>query len=724
VIKSLFLANFALLLALSNSFGADDNTSMPPTPQKPVTDEYHGIRVTDPYRWLENGRDPAVRQWTEAQNRVTRSYLDPLPYLKPLQKRFMDLASATSGDYLGLQFRGGRFFALRYQPPKEQLYLITFHSPEEPAPEQVVVDPNQINAEGKTAIDFFVPSLDGRLVAVSLSENGSEDGTVHVYETDTGKKLPDIIPRVQYPTGGGSVAWNAESSGFYYTRYPHAGERPREDVNFYQQIYFHKLGTPADQDTYVLGKEFPRIAETTLATTDDGRHLLATVANGDGGEYAHYLLDPSGKWIQLTHFEDQVTAVAFGPDQALYLFCQKDAPRGKILRLSLETPALSAAKLIVPQGDVAIQGISSTSNAYTPSFVVTANRLYLIDCAGGPEQIRSFDHDGGHAMAVPVPRVSSVAQIVAQNGDEILFRSQSYTTPPAWYRFDPRTGKVARTALYRTSPVDFRDIDVTREFAVSRDGTKVPLNILRPKGTQLNGRNPTLLTGYGGFGINQSPGFSAGRRVWFDQGGILVIANLRGGKEYGEDWHTGGNLTHKQNVFDDFLACARHLIERKYTSSQKLAIEGGSNGGLLMGAALTQHPELFRAVVARVGLYDMLRFEIHPNGVFNVPEYGSVKDPEQFKALYAYSPYHHVKEGTAYPGVLLLVGENDGRVDPGQSRKMTARLQAATSSGLPILLRTNFGSGHGMGSSLSDQVAQQADVEAFLFRELGVEYRD
>jgi len=282
---------------------------------------------------------------------------------------------------------------------------------------------------------------------------------------------------------------------------------------------------------------------------------------------------------------------------------------------------------------------------------------------------------------------------------------------------------VRRTALFRTSPADFGDVEVLRAFATSRDGTQVPMSIIRRKGTRLDGRNPTMLVGYGGYGFSMVPYFAAIRRVWLDQGGVYAIANLRGGGEYGEEWHLAGNLTRKQNVFDDFIACARWLIDHGYTNATRLSALGASNGGLLMGAALTQHPELFRAIVSYSGDYDMLRFELSPNGAFNVTEFGSVKDPEQFRAIHAYSPYHHVVDGTRYPAVLLSAGENDGRVDPANSRKMAARLQEATTSGLPILLWTSPSAGHGFGTALDEEIADLTDRFAFLFAELGVAYR-
>jgi prolyl oligopeptidase len=338
---------------------------------------------------------------------------------------------------------------------------------------------------------------------------------------------------------------------------------------------------------------------------------------------------------------------------------------------------------------------------------------------GGPAQLFVFDHQGIEMPPVPVDPVSSIWQIVPLGGDRILYRSGNFLTPPAWYHYDPASEESRRTAMFVTSPASFEDCQVVREFAVSRDGTRVPVNIILPKGAQLDGQNSLLLTGYGGYGISLTPNFNIRRRVWLDQGGIIAVANLRGGGEYGEAWHKAGNLTNKQNVFDDFIACARHLIERGYTCSEKLCIEGGSNGGLLMGAAFTQRPELFRAVVSHVGLYDMLRVELDPNGAFNVTEFGTVTVPQHFEALYDYSPYHRVQDGVRYPAVLLTTGEHDGRVNPMQSRKMAARLQAASGSERPVLLRTSS-AGHGLGTALDERIAEDADVFAFLYDQIGV----
>jgi prolyl oligopeptidase len=681
--------------------------------------------VTDDYRWLEKGDDPAVRAWTEAQNKATRAFLDRCPALVPLRRRLRDLLTYPSPSYSDLRVAGGTLLALKKQPPLEQPFLITLASADNAGSARVVLDPNVLDRKGKTAIDFYVPSHDGKRVAVSLSEGGSEEGTLHVYEVATGRKLKDVIPRILYPTAGGDVAWNADGSGFYYTRYPKPGERLAGDLHFYQQVYFHKLGTDPDQDAHVLGKDFPRIAEIFLDTSRDGRYLLATVQKGDGGEFEHHLRAPDRKWTQLTRYADQVSAAAFGQgdDRVLYLLSRKGAPNGRILRLPLDHPRLAEAAVAVKEGPVAIEGFRFGSNRLYSTLVPSASGLYVAYVDGGPSQLRFVRRQDGREERVPLPGVCAVRDFVLLQGDEVLIDIETYLQPPAWYAFRPGDREPRRTALYRKAPADYSGFEVVREFARSKDGTRVPLSILYRKGLQRDGSNPTLLTGYGGFGISLTPRFKAADLVWLEQGGVLAIANLRGGGEYGEAWHRAGMLTHKQNVFDDFTACARHLIARKYTRPEKLAIEGGSNGGLLMGGALTQHPELFRAVVSHVGLYDMLRFERHPNGAFNVTEYGSITDPEQFKALYAYSPYQHVKDGTAYPAVFLLTGANDGRVDPAHSRKMAARLQAATSSGRPVLLLVKFDTGHGIGDSLSDAIEEAADVYAFLFKELGMKYR-
>lgn len=705
----------------------------PETPKQRVTDTFHGTQVTDDYRWLEDWSDAGVQGWSAAQNAYARGVLDTLPGRDAIAARVTSILSATSASYFDLHMSGDTLLGLMRQPPRQQPLLVAWDAPgklDDPRADaaalaRVVVDPNALDPTGHTSIDWFHPSPDGKLLAVSLSEGGSESGDVHVFEIAAGKQVFEVVPRVNGGTAGGSLAWAPDSRGYFYTRYPRAGERPPEDMDFYMQVYFHALGTSTEGDRYEMGKDLPRVAEISLAalSSASGHNgtILASVQKGDGGEFIHFLRNARSEWAQITRYEDRIVQAAFGPDDAVYLISRKDAPRGKLLRLPLATPSLDKAVTIIPEGsDTLISEFEGADN-----LLITDSLVYANYQLGGPSEFRVFGHTG---EARPTPKqleVGAVGGFASLRGDTIYFSNTSYTEPAAWYRFDPATGKVARTALSSSSPVSFEGYETVREVATSKDGTKVPVNIIRKRGTKLDGTNPCLVNGYGGFGINIEPRFRASSMVLLEQGFVLAIANIRGGGEFGDGWRYQGNLLNKQNCFDDFAAACRHMIDAKYTSPARLAIEGGSNGGLLMGATLTQHPDLMRAVVSHVGIYDMLRVELSSNGAFNIAEYGSVKDAAQFRALRAYSPFHNVKDGTAYPAVLFLTGANDPRVDPLQSRKMTARLQAATSAdpaASPILLRTSMDSGHGGGTPLTEQIAQAVDVDAFLFHSLGVKY--
>ncbi len=686
---------------------------------KNVPEIYHGVSVDDPYRWLEKWDDPSVREWSDQQNAYARSILDNLPSVKEISDRVSQIENAASVNYYFLTCSGKKLFAMKNQPPLNQPLLVYMESADHPESEHVILNLNRLDSSGSTAIDWYVPSPDGKLVGVSLSVGGSEMGDVHIFETEIGKEVGETIERVNGGTAGGDIAWTPDRSGFYYTRYPRPGERPDEDLNFYQQVWFHKIGTSITEDFYVIGKDFPRIAEIKLAMNHRSGHLLIIVQYGDSGKFAHYILFPDGKIKQVAAFEDKIVEVIWGEDHDLFLISCKNAPRGKILYLTLADLSLQKAKTIISETD---DNIISTFGA--KSFLVaTSLRLFVTYQLGGPSEIRMFNLKGTPLNKPDMLPVSSAQEITPLDGDEILFRNSSYIDAPAWYRFNAATGETNKTALFYQSPVDYLDTEVIREFATSKDGTKIPVNIIRLKGTRLNGSNPVLLNGYGGFNVSISPGFSALRRVWIEQGGIVAIANIRGGGEYGEEWHRAGSLANKQNCFDDFAAAMQFLIEAGYTNPQKLAIMGGSNGGLLMGAMITQHPDLFKATVSSVGIYDMLRNELTPNGNFNIPEYGTVKNADQFKALYAYSPYHNVKAGTAYPAILFMTGANDPRVDPMHSRKMTARLQAATTSKNPILLRTSSSTGHGIGTPLNERIKEDVDEFAFLFHELGIKYK-
>ena len=690
----------------------------PPTERIPVVDTYGDLKITDDYRWLENAGDPKVKQWSAAQDKRTRAYFGALSYRKPMFDRLMKQTSAASSSWYDLHAVDGRLFAMLNVPSKQQPMIAVFGQDADPAHTQVVLDPNKLNPKGTTAIDWFVPAPDGKRVAVSMSDNGSEDGSLYIIDVATGKEVDRVIPRVQYPTGGGSAAWRDDGSGFWYTRYPDPGE-PAERQHFYQQVWYHHVGDDPAKDRYVMGKDFPKVAEVALVAGPKGSPVIATVANGDGGEYAHYLLGMDDSIRQVTRFQDKIVAATVGAD-GLYLISRQGAPKGKLIKLKLDDLVLEHAQTIVPESDVVMQPGGEFGGA---PVTITDKALYVREIVGGPSQVAIFDHDGKPQGKLPLPAVSAVDQVEALDGGSLLVSVATYLEPKSFLRYDEASGKSAPTLLRQTSPVSFGDAEVVREFAVSKDGTRVPLNIVRRKGLKLDGSHPVLLTGYGGFSVSLDPGFLGPKaRLWLDGGGVFVIANLRGGGEFGEAWHEQGALIHKQNVFDDFAAAGQYLVDQKYTTSAHMAAIGGSNGGLLMGAVFTQHPDLFHAVVSDVGIYDMLRTELDPNGSFNVTEYGSVKDPAQLQALYAYSPYHHVQDGTAYPAIFMATGETDGRVNPMHSRKMIARLQAATSSGKPIYLSINAHAGHGIGSSLSIKVNQTADTYAFLFDQLGMKY--
>jgi prolyl oligopeptidase len=691
----------------------------PATSARPVTDTYHGVKVVDPYRWLEPDQDPEVKAWSDAQNAYARSVLDRLPNVAAIRARVTEIMTAKSPSYSDVTFRGGRYFAIKTEPPKQQPMLVVLDSLDSLESERIVLDPNVLDPSGGTSMDWYVASSDGKLAAVSLSQGGSEAGDVHIYATDTGHEAFEAVPHVNSGTAGGDLVWTPDGRGFYYTRHPWPPERPAEDRGFYQQVYFHKLGTNPASDRYELGQDFPRIAEIQLELDNATGRVLASVQNGDGGEFAHYLRGTDGKWEQFTHFKDHIVQVLFGGHDDLFLISLEQAPRGKIEHLAIADLNQQAPTLIVPQAEDAIQ----TSFIGMPTVVATPDRLYVVYQLGGPSEIRAFDHAGKPVAGPEKTPVAAFYDLEPLSGDNLLFGSVSYVKPEGRYEFRAATNDTVETALRSTSPVDLSDMEVKREFAASKDGTKVPVNILYRQGTLRDGRNPALVTGYGGYGVSITPDFSPNRRILLDNGFVIAIANLRGGGEYGEPWHLEGNLTHKQNVFDDFTAVLEHLIERKYTSREHLAIIGGSNGGLLMGATLVQHPDLAKVVVSFVGIYDILRTELSPNGEFNITEFGTVKDPGQFQAMFAYSPYEHVQPDVRYPAVLMLTGANDPRVEPMQSRKMVARLQAATAAGAPILLRTSDTSGHGIGTPLAELIDETVDVYAFIFDQLGIKFR-
>jgi prolyl oligopeptidase len=707
------LAPIVLFLAPSLAIASESPSAPPQAVKKPVTDTYWGQKVVDDYQYMESPGDSSVTAWAEAQNAYTRAWLDGHPDRAAILSRVQSLTHDDSPDYFKMTCRPGMYFLMKDQPPKQQPMLVVLTSVMDTKSEKVVVDPNALDPTGHTTIDFYVPSLDGKYVAVSLSENGTEDGTLLFFETATGRELSDMIPRVNGGTAGGSVAWIGDGGGVYYTRYPRKGERPDEDLPFYQRVYFHRLGAPVASDAYVVGADFPKIAETELSTSPDGKWVMADVSNGDGGEHAYWMRMPDGTWTQFAEFKDRVIEAHLGVDEAVYLLSRDGAPNRKILRLPLgdDPPDLEHATVVVPETESPIE-------SYTP----TATRIYVTEMVGGPTQLRVYSLQGKPIGLVTMPEVATISQAIRSSGDDVLVRSQSYTRPPAYYRYGPGMSTFQPTAIAQKSSADFSAYEVRREYATAKDGTKIPVNILMRRGMKRDGKTPALLQGYGSYGLSEQPYFNAARLAWLEQGGIWVDASVRGGGEYGDAWHDQARLGTKKVSMDDFAACAKYLVQAKYTRKERLAIEGGSAGGLLVYGTLVHYPGVVEAAVAHVGYGDVLRTETSPNGEFNTTEFGTVKDSVQFAGMYSYSPYHHVKQGVVYPSVLALTGLNDPRVASWETFKMVARLQAVGSPN-PVFMRVTSDAGHGVGASLNQRDQRTTDVMVFLFDRLGLKYR-
>ena len=572
--------------------------------------------------------------------------------------------------------------------------------------DRVLIDPNQLDAQGTTALDWFYPSEDGRLLAYGLSENGSEQSLLHVLEVDSGAPLPDRIPR----TRSADLAWLPDGSGFYYTRYPAGGEVPEGEEHYHRSVFFHRLGTDSAGDPLIF-----RPAEKEhwpgVGLSPDGRWLVIGVAR-TFDQTDLYLQDlvagtppvPVAKDVAAT-FDGEVVR------GRLYLRTNLDAPTYRLYVVEPERPAREGWREIVPP----------RTDAVLDGFRIAGSTLALSYLERAASRLRLADLEGNGVREVALPTIGSLFGLSGEwDGDELYYGFTSYTVPPTVYRLALPAGT---TELWRRVDADLDPsrYEVRQVGYPSRDGTEVTMFVVHRSGLPRDGANPVYLSGYGGFNISMTPAFSRSLLLWLERGGVVAIPNIRGGGEYGEAWHQGGMLGHKQNSFDDFIAAAEWLIRERYTNPERLAAAGGSNGGLLMGAVLTQRPELFGAVVIQVPLLDMLRYHRFLIARLWIPEYGSAEDPEQFRWLRAYSPYHHVRDGVRYPAVLLATAESDTRVDPMHARKMAARLQAATSSDRPVLLRLEARAGHGAGKPLNKVLDELTDTWTFVFWQLGVE---
>jgi prolyl oligopeptidase len=669
-----------------------------------VVDTYHGTQIHDPYRWLEEADAPAVRQWIDAQNAYTDQVMGGFADSSALVKRVGELA-LTSTQRTDPQVAGGVLFYMRQTPPQPQPVLVAESWSGGEA--KVLVDPNSTN--GATAISDYWPSPDGKRVAYGTAEGGTENTTIHFVDVADGRLAEDALPNAGGGTTPQALAWDADGKGVTYVRLPLPGSVPAGELQFNAQLYHHTLGTAASADTEALGKGFSRIAEYLLISSAQGGHAAAFVYFGDGTAEAVYLRRGNA-WHKVLGTQAQVRAVdspgngAAWDGERLLVVSYQDAPRGKLLALDAD----GHAQVLVPQQDWAMNGVAPVKNGF------------LLREVSGPDwRVRQFSADGHPVRTVPLPSTGIGIGVMASESDSpvALISYVGWSLPTHWAKYDADSGSL--TTVFEVKPAaDYSHLRTYRLEAKSADGTLVPVTVVAMEGVQPDGHRPTILTAYGGYGLSQAPRFIGSTLAWLERGGVYALANIRGGAEYGDGWHEAGARANKQNCFDDFHAAAQALVGAHWTDVAHLGILGGSNGGLLMGAALTRHPGDYRAVVSFVGVYDMLRAELWPNGAYNVGEYGTVSNPTEFAWLRGYSPLLHVRPGTAYPAVLLITGENDPRVAPWHSRKFAAALQRANTSSQPILLLTRRNEGHGVTSSFSQRVGNTGAMLAFFAAQL------
>lgn len=667
-------------------------------------DDYFGTTVADPYRWLEDPDSADTRAWIEAENKVTFGYLRKLPQREPLRERLTKIWNYEK--YSAPFKRGDKYFYYKNDGLQNQSVLYVTSSPEDAG--RVLLDPNKFSKDGTVALSGLAITDDGKTMAYGVSKAGSDWREFKFLDIQTGKELPDHLVNIKFS----GVSWTKDGKGVYYSRYPEPNEGTKlEDANFNQKLYYHELGTTQKTDRLVYERpDNPKLGIRGFVT-DDGEWLLIYLTDGTSPKVQIYFKNLKLKDAPIipliNKFENEYSYVG-NAGSTFYFKTDKDSPLGRLISVNLLSRTRKWNE-VIPQAPETLTDVSFVNDQFIANYLKDAY-----------SQIRIYDIDGKFVRNVKLPGIGSARGFGGRRQDkETFYTYSSYNAPPTIYRYDLKTGK---STVFRKSNVDF-DPDqfvVKQVFYSSKDGTKVPMFIVHKKGIKLDGSNPTLLYGYGGFNISMTPGFSVSRVVWLEMGGVYAVANLRGGGEYGEKWHEAGTKLKKQNVFDDFIAASEWLIDNKYTSTNKLAIQGGSNGGLLIGAVLNQRPDLFGAALPAVGVMDMLRFQKFTIGWAWTSDYGSSENPEEFKALYKYSPLHNIKKGTKYPAVLITTADHDDRVVPAHSFKYAATLQAAQGGDAPILIRIETDAGHGAGKPTSKIIEEVADSYAFLMQNLGM----
>jgi prolyl oligopeptidase len=669
-------------------------------------DSYHGTVVTDPYRWLENPDSPETRAWIESQNQVTFGYLGEIPAREKIKQR---LTKLWDYEKYSIPFKEGeQYFYFKNDGLQNQSVLYTLKSLD--AEPRILLDPNKFSEDGTVALSGLSISEDGKLLAYGISTSGSDWQEWKVRDIETGEDLQDHLKWIKFS----GASWTHDGEGFFYSRYDEPNEKTQlEDVNFYQKLYYHQLGKPQSEDTLIYHRPDQKEWGFSGGVTEDGRYLIISVWSGtDSKNLLFYkdLTNPNAEVVELINEFEADYSFIDNDGSVFYFRTNLNAPRGRLIAIDTKKPARENWQEIIPQSAETLESVSILNNQLVADYLKDAH-----------SQIKIFDLQGKIIREVELPGLGSVGGFGGKRYDtETFYNFTSFTIPGTIYRYDMVTGK---SEVFRAPKVDFNpdDYETKQVFYDSKDGTKVPMFITHKKGIKLDGNNPTYLYAYGGFNASMTPGFSVSLLVWMEIGGVYAMANLRGGGEYGEEWHEAGMKEKKQNVFDDFIAAAEWLIANKYTRTDKLAIAGGSNGGLLVGACMTQRPDLFGAALPAVGVMDMLRFHKFTIGWAWTAEYGSPDNPEEFPALYAYSPLHNLKPDTAYPATLITTADHDDRVVPAHSFKFAAALQANHTGDAPVLIRIETKAGHGAGKPTAKIIEEAADKWAFLVRTLDVE---
>jgi prolyl oligopeptidase len=682
-------------------------TSLPVSRVEPVDEEFHGQHVPDPYRWLEDGGSDEVRAWVRAQNGYTEATLSCAPGREEIKKRLTELLQT---DTIGVPVvRNGRYFFQRRQGTQNQPVLYVREGVD--GKDRALVNPNALSEGGTVALDWSFPSRDGRLLAYGLSENGSELSTLRVLDVESGRDLSEQIDRTRYT----SLAWLPDGLAFYYTRLPAPDTAPEDELTYHRRVFLHRLGTDPESDELIWSERRDMREQPSVWLTPDGRWLLLTVSLGwDRSDvYVRDLSDSTAGWITIVEDEH---ALFWGEidRETLYLTTNLDAPRYRVVSVPLARPLRDRWRDVVPERQDAVL-VEST---------IVGGRLALGYLVNATSRLEMHELDGALISEIPLPGVGSTSVLSGEHdGSELFFDFTSFTTPVVIFRLNLQTDALTEWASV-SSPLDPEGLNVEQVWYDSTDGARVSMFLVHRRGLVRDGNNPVLLTGYGGFNINRVPEYRGSITFWLEQGGVYALPNLRGGGEYGEEWHASGMLARKQHTFDDFIGAAQYLVDAGYTTPERLAILGGSNGGLLVGAAITQRPDLFRAAVCQVPLLDMLRYHRFLIARLWIAEYGSAEDPEQYGWLKAYSPYHNTADGVHYPAVLFTTAESDSRVDPSHARKMTALLQArqaAPPDECPILLRVETQAGHGQGKPVAKQIDEATDLWSFICGQLGVD---